>query len=123
MINVKDQVYNALLTVADEDHVSDIYPQTWAHLPAIQYTEEDNSVVTKTDTEEQYANLRYRIDIWDTESTSHTALAVDAAVSALGLTRTACQDAADPSGLRHKVMRYEGIIDVNTQIVYWNNSR
>ena len=27
-------------------------------------------------------------------------------------------DVADPSGLRHKVMRYEGIIDNITQFVY-----
>ena len=121
MINVKDQVYAALCEVAE--NVSDVYPQSWASLPAIQYTEEDNSVVTKTDTEEQYANLRYRIDIWDSKSTSLTTLAVDEAVSALGLTRTGCQDVADPSGMRHKVMRYEGIIDVNTEVVYWNGSR
>ena len=121
MINVKDQVYAALQSVTE--NVSDVYPQSWATLPAIQYTEEDNSVYTRTDADEQYANLRYRIDIWDSGSTSLTALAVDAAVSELGLVRTACQDVADPSGMRHKVMRYEGIIDVNTQIVYWNGSR
>ena len=121
MINVKDQVYAALLTVTD--NVSDVYPQNWAQTPAIQYVEEDNSVYTRTDAEEQYANLRYRIDIWDTRSTSLTALAVDEAISKLGLVRTACQDVQDPTGLRHKVMRYEGIIDVNTQVVYWNGSR
>lgn len=121
MINVKDQVYAALLEVTP--NVSDLYPQTWAKFPTIQYTEEDNSVYTRTDADEQYANLRYRIDIWDTESTSLTALAVDEAISALGLIRTSCADVADPTGLRHKVMRYEGIIDVNTEMVYWNGSR
>lgn len=121
MINVKDQVYAALQEVTE--NVSDIYPTNWATFPAIQYTEEDNSVFTKTDEDEQYANLRYRIDIWDNKSTSLTALAVDAAISTLGLVRTACQDVADPSGLRHKVMRYEGVIDVNTERVYWYSSR
>ncbi len=121
MINVKDQVYAQLLTVAD--NVSDIYPVDWVTMPAIQYTEEDNSVFEKTDTEEQMARLRYRIDIWDTGSTSLTALAIDDAVSALGLVRTMCQDAADPSGRRHKVMRYEGVIDVTTQIVSWYGNR
>lgn len=121
MINVKDQVYAALCEVAS--NVSDVYPQSWATLPAIQYTEEDNSVYTRTDADEQFATLRYRIDIWDSKSTSLTALAVDEAISALGLIRTACSDAADPSGMRHKVMRYEGIIDVNTEMVYWNGSR
>lgn len=121
MINVKDQIYDALCGISE--NISDVYPQTWAKLPAIQYTEEDNSVYTKTDEAEQLANLRYRIDIWDTKSTSQTALAVDNAISELGLVRTVCQDAADSTGMRHKIMRYEGIIDVNTQIVYWDGSK
>ena len=121
MINVKDQVYAALCGVAD--NVSDVYPHEWATLPAIQYTEEDNSVYTKTDEDEQYASLRYRVDIWDNKSTSLTAIDVDTALSGLGLVRTGCSDVADPSGMRHKVMRYEGIIDVNTAVVYWNGSR
>lgn len=121
MINVKDQVYQALCNVSE--NVSDVYPQTWTVWPAIQYTEEDNSVFTKTDEDEQAATLRYRIDIWDNKSTSLTAIAVDEAISTLGLTRTMCQDAADPTGLRHKVMRYEGVIDVNTETVYWYGSR
>lgn len=121
MINVKDQVYAALLEVTE--NVSDVYPQTWNVWPAIQYTEEDNSVFTRTDADEQLASLRYRIDIWDNKSTSATAVAVDEALSKLGLIRTACQDVADPTGLRHKLMRYEGVIDVNSQIVYWYGNR
>ena len=45
---------------------------------------------------------------------------MDAAISALGLKRIACGDVPDPSGLKHKVMRYEGIIDVETERVYNN---
>ena len=43
MINVKDQVYGAIQGITE--NVSDTYPKEWAVLPAIQYTEEDNSVV------------------------------------------------------------------------------
>lgn len=121
MINVKDQVYSALSYVAE--NVSDIYPTTWESFPAIQYTEEANNVQTRTDDREQLAYLRYRIDIWDRGSTSATALAVDDAVSPLGLVRIECQDVADPSGLRHKQMRYEGIIDVNNENMYWTGNR
>ena len=117
MINVKDQVYSALCTVTE--NVSDIYPRSWEVMPAIQYTEEANTVVTKTDNAEQISELRYRIDIWNTGSTSQLALDVDEALSALGLTRTECMDVADPSGNRHKQMRYVGNIDNNTQHVYW----
>lgn len=119
MKNVKDQVYEALKTVLD--NVSDLYPSDWAHLPAIQYAEEDNSVFERTKQGEQKARVRYRIDIWNGGSTSEAALKVDAAVSALGLVRTGCQDVPDPSGLRHKQMRYEGIIDMHSELVFWNN--
>ena len=121
MINVKDQVYRALSEAFE--NVSDIYPTDWATFPAVQYTEEANNVVTKTDNREQLAELRYRIDIWSTGSTSEHAIRVDEALSPLGLTRTSCQDVPDPSNHRHKQMRYEGIIDVNTEQVYWRNNR
>lgn len=116
MINVKDQVYEAIKGITE--NVGDAYPQNWAQLPAIQYTEEDNSVREWADGEEQKAHLLYKVDIWHNKSTSEFAMAVDAAIAPLGLRRIACADVNDPSGLKHKVMRYEGIIDVNTQIVY-----
>lgn len=117
MKNVKDQVYDALLTVAE--NVSDLYPKDWSVLPAIQYTEEDNSVCERTDNKEQKSKLRYRIDVWHNRSTSETTVAVDEAISKLGLVRTGCADVPDPSGMKHKQMRYEGIIDMDDETVYW----
>ena len=118
MKNVKDQVYTALLTVTE--NVSDTCPKDWANFPTIQYVEENNSVWERTDNTEQKAKVSYKIDIWHNQSTSDATLAVDAAVSALGLVRTYCGDTPDPSGLKHKVMRYEGIIDMSSDLVYWN---
>ena len=118
MINVKDQVYDSIKGITE--NVSDGYPKDWATLPAIQYTEEDNSVYEWTDGAEQKSHLAYRIDIWHNSSTSAYALQVDEAVAALGLRRRACGDVDDPSGLKHKVMRYEGIIDVQNEMVYQN---
>lgn len=117
MKNVKDEVYAALCTVTE--NVSDVYPKEWADDMNIQLTEEDNRVSERTDNQEQMAYLRYRIDIWHRRSTSAAACAVDSAVSALGLVRTGCSDVPDPSGIKHKQMRYEGIIDMNSDIVYW----
>ena len=120
MINVKDQIYNALLKVTE--NVTDSYPaddESWAKLPVIIYCEEDNKVVEWTDEKEDKSYLRYRIEIYDKQSTSLTALAVDNAISSLGLKRCLCQDANEP-GWKHKVMRYEGIIDVESQYVYQN---
>lgn len=116
MLNVKDQVYTALLKVTD--NVTDAYPRDWEKELAIQYMEEDNHVVEFTDMEEQKAYCRYRIDIWANKSTSAAAVQVDAALAPLGLKRTMCMDVDDPSGRKHKQMRYEMIIDVKTQRVY-----
>lgn len=118
MINVKDQVFAKLKTVTT--NVSDVYPYSWEVMPAIQYTEEANEVRLRTDNSEQTSYIRFRIDIWNTGSTSQLALQVDEAISELGLVRTACQDVEDPTRNRHKLLRYEGIIDNRTQVVYWD---
>lgn len=118
MKNVKDEVYAKLLDVTE--NVSDSYPTNWVDFPTIQYVEEDNSVYERTDDEEVTAKVRYRIDIWSNKSTSETALLVDTAIASLGLVRTGCSDVPDPSGLKHKQMRYEGIISMTDDTVYWN---
>ena len=116
MINVKDQVFQALNDVLE--NVTDSYPKDWATLPAVQYVEEENKVFEYTDLKEDKSYCRYRIDIWHNRSTSNAALLVDKELSALRLKRTQCMDVDDPSGLKHKVMRYEIIIDVETEEVY-----
>lgn len=116
MLNVKDQVYAALCRVTD--NVTDAYPRDWAKDLAIQYMEEDNRVVEYTDMKEQKAYCRYRVDIFAMKSTSEAAVQVDTELSALGLKRTMCTDVEDPSGRKHKQMRYEMVIDVKTQRVY-----
>lgn len=119
MINVKDQVYGAIEDIAE--NVGDQYPSNFANLPAIQYTEEDNSVYEWCDGKESKAHLQYRVDIWHNQSTSEATLEVDKKLSALGLRRTMCMDVPDPGQLKHKQMRYEGIIDVEDETVYNNN--
>lgn len=124
MINVKDQVYRALVRVAP--NASDMYPLSPPaddELPLVVYCEEANNVYEKTDDEEQKATLRYRIDIFDKKSTSATAQAIDAEVSALGLTREECYDVQDATEYRHKCMRYGGVIDVTTESMYWTRNR
>lgn len=117
MKNVKDQVYAGL--TEKFDNVSDEYPDKWVRYPIIQYTEEDNKVHEHSDKEDK-AYVRYRVDIWNNRSTSQNALDVDKEMSKLGLVRTLCKDANMP-GVKHKVMRYEGIIDMYSEAVYWPN--
>lgn len=118
MINVKDQIFDVLSKRLK--NVSDTYPKNWTDLPAIEYVEEENRVYEFTDKEEK-SFCRYRIDIWDTKSTSKVALTVDEVMSELGLKRTQCMDVDDPSGMKHKVMRYEVIIDVDTEMTFFDN--
>lgn len=116
MINVKPIIYDKLKGISK--NVTDVYPSDWATFPVVQYIEEENSTYLKTDDREQLVYVRYKIDIWSNGSTSNIALAVDNALSSLGLRRSQCIDAPDPSQLRHKVMRFEGVIDVNNMRVY-----
>lgn len=118
MINVKDQIYQALCEKLPEVNVTDSYPKGWEELPAVQYMEEENKVFEFTDMKEDKSFCRYRVDIWDTKSTSGAALLVDQAMSGLGLKRTQCMDVDDPNGMKHKLMRYEVIIDVESQMTY-----
>ena len=121
MKNIKEEVYKVLCTVSD--HVSDSYPSTWAEDSTIQYTEEQNNVWEASSEGEKVREdtslVRYRVDIWNRNSTSFTALAVDEAMKETGLKRIECQDVPDPSGMKHKQMRYEGIIDMDSDEVYW----
>jgi hypothetical protein len=117
--NVKDEVYKALSNVSP--YVTDSYPSDWVNLPAIQYIEDENKVYERTGNTENKAYVRYVIDVWHNKSTTVTTLAVDVKISELGLVRTSCKDVPDPSGLKHKHIVYEGIIDMNSDIVYWSN--
>lgn len=117
MKNVKDQVSAALDEVFDS--VTDQYPRDWTELPAVQYTEEDNKSYERDASGECKSYVRYRIDIWHNRTTSDAAIQADKAMAGLGLVRTLCQDTPDPSGLKHKVMRYEGIIDLESDRVFW----
>lgn len=117
MINVKDIIYDKISKQYD---ISDSYPQSFAVLPAIQYSEEENNVFEFTDDEEASSYIRYRFDIWDNKSTSKTACDIDKMMAELGFKRISCSDTPDPSGLKHKLMRYEAIIDCSKKFIYHN---
>jgi hypothetical protein len=132
MRNIKDRIYEALSSITVQEggrelrpEVSDAYPTQWGEASSIQITEEQNSVYERAGNVETKSMIRYRIDIWDRRSTSKMALAVDNAVSALGFVRTSCSDVPDPSAMKHKQLRYEGIIEISPvssdrDVVYWD---
>lgn len=117
MLNKKAEVYNAIKGLAE--NVGDSYPEDFGNLPAIQYTEEENKVYSWVDDKEYQSYVRYRIDIWDDESTSVYAVEVDKQMAKLGLKRIQCTDVEDKSPEKHKMMRYEGIINPdNDRVVH-----
>lgn len=108
MINITPIIGNKLKTVCD--NVSGSYPKKWEKFPIVIFTEEDNKTVT-SDGKEFVAYIRYRIDIYNTKSCSDIAIKIDEVMESMGLTRSFCSNAPDPN-YQHKVMRYEGRLDV-----------
>ena len=119
MINVKDKLVNELEKVVS--NVSDTYPQSFQTMPAVSYCEENNSVYEETDEGEASSLIRFRIDIWDTVSTSQTAVKIDEVISKFGFKRIACSDVGEPTGIKHKLMRYEAVIDIDQSAIYHKN--
>ena len=116
MINIKPVIYKELQKVAD--NVTDTYPDDWENFPVVIFLEEQNKPGDWYDEKERKSNIRYKVDIFDKDSTSGLAVEIDKIFASLGLRRTDCQDVPDPSHLRHKLMRFEGIVDLNSELVY-----
>nr|DAK17837.1 MAG TPA: tail component [Caudoviricetes sp.] len=116
MINIKPVIFKELQNVAD--NVTDTYPDDWENFPVVIFLEEQNKPGEWYDEKERKSNIRYKVDIFDKDSTSGLAVEIDKIFASLGLRRTDCQDVPDPSHLRHKLMRFEGIVDLNSELVY-----
>ena len=124
MRNIKDKAVANL----DElfSNVTDSYPRQWAELPAVQITEEENNVYEAVERDgqliEAVSYIRFRIDIYHNASTSASALLVEQAlgISGLGFKRTSCKDIDDPSGIKHKQIRYEGYVNADNDFVEWS---
>ena len=115
MINVKPIIYEQLKGLSiSEEQISDSYPANWTNLPTVQYIEENNTTHLKCDGKEKIALIRYKIDIWHNRSTSDLALNIDGIFSSMGFNRIQCLDVAEASGLKHKIIRYEGKINIET---------
>lgn len=118
MINIKPIIKQALDKVCN--NVVDGYPSDWETFPIVAMEEENNVPHTITDDTEQISTIRYKIDIWTlNESASDLTMKVEEALFHLGLKRIFGADAPEQrQGLKHKVLRFEGDIDVHTKHVY-----
>ena len=116
MINIKPIIYEELEKVAE--NVTDTYPDDWENFPVVIFLEEENKPYEIYGDKEQKSNIRYKVDIFNNDSTSALAMKIDEIFSNLGLMRTSSLDVPDPSHLRHKTMRFEGIVDLNSELVF-----
>lgn len=120
MINLKSQIINALSESLE--NVVDTYPVNWENLPQILCTEKQNKVYEYVDDKESMSLFRYRIDIWNSQSTTPTAMQVDEILSTMGFKRTSSKDVVnDISGLNHKIMKFEAVCDVQMKNIYHKN--
>ena len=116
MINIKPIIYKELEKVAK--NVTDTYPDDWENFPVVIFLEEENKPYEIYGDKDQKTNIRYKVDIFNNDSTSALAMKIDEIFSSLGLMRTSSLDVPDPSHLRHKTMRFEGIVDLNSELVF-----
>lgn len=111
----KELVAKALSTI-EGANVAASYSVAMKQFPSILYAEVVNIPINKG--KEARTQLAYSIDIYSHQSTTDLASAVDDALTKIGLKRGQCMDIDDPSGLRHKNMKYTGVYDANTQLIY-----
>jgi hypothetical protein len=124
MVNVKSMVYEALKPLTGD--VSDSWPSDWQQAaPRIIYTEEENKSWERSGKKTTKSYVRFKVDIFCYQSsTSELACRVDKALafdnddgSGLGMTRTFCGD-DNGAEWKHKVMRYEAIVDEYSKTFY-----
>ena len=118
MINFKPEIVKMLKKVSK--NVSETYPDKWEKFPILIYEEENNTPHTTTTEGEALTLLSYRIEIYSNESTSVLKSKINDEMTRVGLTRVFSRDMNDISGRRHTVMRYEGVLDLETNKIYRN---
>lgn len=110
MVNARDQIYDALLTVCE--NVSVIYPEGEVTLPLIVYGE-----ITNTDTSKWLATIEYQVDVYsaDFEELIDLADAADAVMREIGFTRDYASSDADArvkTDLYKKALSYHANVDL-----------
>lgn len=116
MINIKPLIYQELSKLTA--NVTDTYPDDWETFPVVIFLEEQNKPFDYYDDKEQKSEIRYKIDVFDKASTSDLSVKINEVFAKLGLKRLDATDVPEPNHLKHKVMRFEGIVDINTEQVY-----
>jgi hypothetical protein len=115
MYDIKPQVLVKLKEI-DGVTVTDAYPTDWNSLPQISFYEQDNSDYLKKGPE-HLTEIVIQVDVWHNRSTGNIAKQVDEKLTLVGLVRQFARDIPD-STIKHKTMRYRGIVDNRNNKVY-----
>lgn len=113
---MKPFVFNALRSI-DGVTVSDAYPSDFSKLPHLSFYEMKNEEGINA-IPSRLSDVVIVIDVWHNRSTSAIAQQVNKKMNELGLRRQFAMDVPDPSGLKHKTMRYRGLIDSKSLLVH-----
>jgi hypothetical protein len=114
MYDVKPQIKTLLEAIPGIKKVSDAYPSDWKNLPQITFYEQDNSDYLKKGL---LSEIVIQIDIWHSKSTGEIARRVDEKMAEIGFRREFAADIPDPA-VKHKTMRFRGIVDERDLKVY-----
>lgn len=122
MVNLKGKILEVLEKAVEQAgitaEITDSFPDDFTMDTQFQYTEEQNKPQSLSGTKCINSYVRYRIDIWNPRSTSELAVLVDKALNGeIGLVRSDCMD-DNGNSKKHKIMRYEGIVNENDGRVY-----
>lgn len=115
MYDIKPLVKGLLDTIPDV-MVSDAYPADFTKLPRISFYEQANNDYLKKGPE-HLTEIVIQVDIWHNRSTGSLARQVDEKMTSIGFRRELAADLPDPS-VKHKTMRYRGIVDSRNNRVY-----
>lgn len=116
MISVKSEIYKELKKI--NDNTTDGYPHDWENTPVVVYLEEENRPHEITDDGEKSSEMKYSVHIYSDGSNTDLAIQINNVFAKLGLFRTSSTDVPDNERFRHKHMRFEGIVDIESLIVY-----
>lgn len=118
MYDAKPDVFSVLSTIPNVT-VSGDFPAANASMPHISFYElANNEVMTTSDTVGILSDISIQIDVWHNRSTGDLASQVNEKMNSIGFRRQFARDLNDPSGLKRKTMRYRGVVDSRSKIVY-----
>lgn len=116
MYDVKPIVAQLLESISGVT-VSDAYPRDFSKLPHISFYEQANTDYLRIGGE-PLSEIVIQVDIWHNRSTGTLTQQVDEKMNSIGFRRQFMADVPDPSGIKHKTMRYRGVVDKRTGLVH-----